>query len=155
MSFNLHITRADHWSENRGREISREEWKACVAKDPDLAAFPEMGEGFYRWTGPGRQASAGEAWLGYREGNIYTTYPDKDLYLKMLSLARDLRARLQGDDGEIYVQPDEYPGADMRPAADTPPEKIPFVRKYRNAHWIEVVIIFIVFLLMFIWRMWG
>lgn len=155
MGYDLHITRADAWAENTGKEISRAEWDAYVAKDPDLYAFPDMGEDFYRWAAPHIDPAGSPPWLAYSEGNIYATYPDEELYGKMLTIARDLHARLQGDDGELYVQSDEYPGAAMRPAEGTAPAKLPFVQKYRNAHWVEVVIIFIVFLLMFVWRMWG
>jgi hypothetical protein len=32
MGYDIHITRAEHWAENEGREISAEEWLAYVEK---------------------------------------------------------------------------------------------------------------------------
>jgi hypothetical protein len=48
MGVELHITRADHWSDNEGAAITKEEWLAFVESDPELELVPEFGPGFVK-----------------------------------------------------------------------------------------------------------
>ena len=110
MGYDLHITRAEDWTDNDAAQISAEEWLAVVRADPELRLAPEAGMGpyFATWTGPSRHA---EPWLNWSAGNIYTKNPDSALLRKLVSLAAQLGGRVQGDDGELYTgeEPlDEY-----------------------------------------------
>jgi hypothetical protein len=51
MGYDLHITRADHWAENEGHEITRDEWFALVASDPELTPDPVNGNDYALWSG--------------------------------------------------------------------------------------------------------
>jgi len=102
VGYDLHVTRAENWSENEGREITWGEWLALVAEDPELAPDPENGESFALWSGPSRLP---QPWLEWDEGNISTKNPDRALIAKMLQIAERLGARVQGDDGEFYDTP--------------------------------------------------
>ena len=99
MGYELHITRADSWSENEGHWVTLDEWLAYVEADPELSLFPENGEAFAIWSG---KASYEEPWLDWFEGNISTKGPDRAVLGKMLKIASDLGARVQGDEGELY-----------------------------------------------------
>ena len=99
MGYDLHITRARSWSDNSRHKISVEEWLACVAKDSELRLSPQTGPYFALWSG---KSTHPDPWLDWSDGNIYTKNPDEALIEKMVSIARELRAEVQGDDGEIY-----------------------------------------------------
>lgn len=113
MGYDLHITRRKDWS-GPGREIAAKEWLAYVEKDPELSIAKENGPYFAKWVG---NSSFADAWLDWSEGNVYTKNPDEALIEKMVSIARALDARVQGDDGEVYrsgYEPPERPRAQVR-----------------------------------------
>ena len=99
MGYELHITRADHWSENSDATIAADEWMAVVEADPELSLFPENGPYFANWSGVSKLP---EPWLDWFQGNIYTKHPDSALLRKMVQIAALLGAQVQGDEGEIY-----------------------------------------------------
>jgi hypothetical protein len=81
MGYDLRITRAEgHWADNKGREITREEWQSLVNDDPVLRLEME-----------------------WRRGNIASKNPTGQVVAKMLRVAGMLGARVQGDDGETYL----------------------------------------------------
>src|SRR5262245_30079321 len=107
MGYDLHVTRADLWAENEGREISRQEWLSLVAADPEPTPEPVNGDEYARWAGRCRYA---KPWFHWWRGNISTKNPDRAIVIKMLELASRLGARVQGDDGEFYSSPEEWAG---------------------------------------------
>ena len=102
MGVDLHITRAEHWSENEHAQISSEEWLRYVESDPELHAWTENGKHFARWSGASKYE---EPWLDWFQGNVYTKWPDTALYQKMLRIAESLNAKVQDDEGTNYFQP--------------------------------------------------
>lgn len=98
MGYDLHITRRRHWSDG-GADITTDEWLAYVRRDPELRLRPEMGPYFADWSGP---CERDEPWLDWSKGQIYTKNPDAALINKMLAIACEFGAAVQGDDGEIY-----------------------------------------------------
>ena len=104
MGYDLHITRAKHWAENESREITRDEWFALVAGDPDLTLDPVNGDDFALWSGRCRYP---EPWFNWWRGNISSKNPDQLIIAKMIQIAAKLGARVQGDDGEFYDAPAE------------------------------------------------
>lgn len=101
----LGITRAEHWPENQGREITREEWPPLVADDPELTADADHGEEFALWNGPSRYP---EPWFEWCEGNISTKNPDPAMVAKMIRKAEALKAQVRGDDGEVHDSPPDW-----------------------------------------------
>ena len=112
MGYDLHITRADEWSESESRPISLEEWLAVVADDPELHRDPadanSQWPGFVYWADPSQPVEEWWQWLCHERGEIVTKSPDAPLRRKMHELAARLGARVLGDDGEEY-------GADGQP----------------------------------------
>jgi hypothetical protein len=53
-----------------------------------------------RWSGKSKHS---DPWLDWFKGNIYTKNPDEALTGKMIHIARELGAKVQGDDGEMYA----------------------------------------------------
>ena len=99
MGYDVHITRAEHWPENQGHEITATEWHNVIDADPDLRLAGYNGPHFAIWDA---HAEDNEAWLDWYEGNITTKNPDEPLLHKMVEIAALLDAKVQGDDGELY-----------------------------------------------------
>ena len=104
MGYDFHITRAEHWSSNEGQEIKPEEWLAIRETYPELIAADDdgpkgVGKYFTLWQG---STEYPETWLIWVDGNIETKNPDKPTIQKLLQIAKQLNAQVQGDDGEIY-----------------------------------------------------
>ena len=122
MGYDLHITRAESWSENEGAAISADEWLAVVRADPELTLVPENGAYFVRWSGPSRHA---EPWLDWFAGDVYSKSPDSALLRKMVRIAEQLGARVQGDDGELYSGDEPLDDALEGTASPAPPAPRP------------------------------
>lgn len=98
MGYDFHITRRRDWSD-KGRDITASEWLAYVQNDSELHLQPENGAFFAEWSGPSELNSP---WLDWSHGQIYTKNPDPAVIDKMVAIARQFDASVQGDDGEIY-----------------------------------------------------
>lgn len=48
------------------------------------------------------------SWLGWHDGEIWTTNPDEALFSRMLALAPAFGARVAGDEGEFYTTAEDY-----------------------------------------------
>lgn len=107
MGYDLHITRAEHWAENRNAYITADEWSRLVGSDTELTPDPRNGPHFVVWSGP---SEYDEPWFDWSDGNIYAKYPDAPMLGKMLQIAARLSARVQGDDGEVYTRIEDHPG---------------------------------------------
>lgn len=124
MGYDLHITRAKDWSQNVESQISAEEWLAYVERDPELSLFPENGPHCTRWAGKSQYP---DPWLNWFRGNVYTKNPDEALIEKMVAIAHELDAQVQGDDGEIYHSGHEPPTDPKLPWRD------------RLHHWLQAL----------------
>jgi hypothetical protein len=111
MGYELHITRKPHWLDD-GADISEDEWQRCVSADPEMRMT-----GFAQATTPSGEAirydspllaewsmkiSGSPIWFDFRNGQVIVNNPDAEVIAKMVKIARSLRARVQGDDGEFY-----------------------------------------------------
>jgi hypothetical protein len=126
MGVELHITRAEHWSENDDQQIGVDEWLAYVASDPELRLWPENGPHFVRWLG---KSAYEEPWLEWSQGNIDSKWPDSALYCKMLEIARALGAKVQDDDGTCYSTVGEWQFDPNAPRVPVPQLSKPWWRR--------------------------
>jgi hypothetical protein len=106
MGYDLHITRAlECWYDNPTDPILESEWVAIVDADPELRmATPDDDyymPGMVLWSR--KFAGFGGPWLCWSRGSIYSKNPNGAIIAKMLELASLLRARVQGDDCEVYL----------------------------------------------------
>lgn len=106
MGYDLHITKADFWLENKDHEITADAWLKIIAEDPELHLADDNGSFVALWSGPSKYS---DSWLDWWKGNIYTKNPDKALVEKMIQIAQMIGARVQGDDGEFYEDTSEVP----------------------------------------------
>ncbi len=125
MSYHLHITRkAKSWNDEGDlTTISRAEWLDYVAKDSemernDYSIDPEYGqgdsaydaqvEGLAAWMGHSHAGRNSEyVWFGHEHDRITVENPDEETLGKILAVAQALHARVQGDDGEYFDQPNQ------------------------------------------------
>jgi hypothetical protein len=101
MSYDVYITRADNWVMNDGVWIELAEWLQVVKHDPELEIVTESDPYCVEWIG---NLSGEEYFLNWKNGNISAKNPTKELIIKMESLSLRLRAKVQDDDGDIYVK---------------------------------------------------
>jgi hypothetical protein len=99
MGYDFHITRRDDWYDE-GADISADEWLKYVESDPELSIDESNGKYFAIWK---------EDWLDWRRGEIYTKNPRKNLVEKMIQIANRLNAKVQGDEGEVYIESSQVP----------------------------------------------
>lgn len=109
MSYNVHITRAEHWTESDSKPISLEEAKIYFAGQEDF----EYSSGL-SVEGPfGKLAVGGDFfnWLAeedekvpfrHTDGRITVAGADDFVIEKMVEAAAGLNAKVQGDEGEVY-----------------------------------------------------
>lgn len=111
MGYELHIFRGSEWSAGDGG-ISAEEWASLVANQEDLriVGFAEAttpdgsavrydNPGLTEWTG---HPDGHLRRFDFKNGRVDIKSPDDATVERTVQLARDLRARVQGDDGEFY-----------------------------------------------------
>jgi hypothetical protein len=121
VGYEVHITRAAHWTESEALPISINEWLAYVASDAEMrldavaSATTPAGEsiafdspGLAVWTAWSQNDVDGSrAWFDHEEGRVVVKNPDEVILQKMIAIAAHFGARVQGDDGECYP---EVPG---------------------------------------------
>ncbi len=99
MGYDLHITRQVYWAGKDGPEIAPDEWLAIVRADPELTLRGLNGPYYADWSGPGKYP----CWLDFDGGCVYTKYPTDEMIEKMVQISKLLGAKVQGDDGEVYL----------------------------------------------------
>jgi hypothetical protein len=105
MGYDLHITRAADWMDAEADPIEEHEWKAIVDADPTLTLNRHD---FYEYDTPSGKTVRlhpvmwGAQALWCDKGEITAKNPSDKLVAKMKSIAKQLGARVLGDDGESY-----------------------------------------------------
>lgn len=115
VGYDVHITRAEHWTESESSPITLLEWLRYIASDIELRLdnFAEVGvdgatvrydnDGLAVWTAfSGHGQNGNMAWFDYRNGEIVVKNPSEELLGKMKRIATVLHANVIGDDGEFY-----------------------------------------------------
>jgi len=115
MGYDLHITRKEYWfeEEQNANDITLEEWLVYIhsnsselelvdtngVKISEVEAKSQVPPGFCEWT---EHPQDERPWFDFSDGNISTKNPDEPTIIKMISMAREFNAKVQGDDGEVY-----------------------------------------------------
>ncbi|MBB6099564.1 hypothetical protein HNR42_003014 [Deinobacterium chartae] len=115
MGYDLHITRAQHHADSPEFPITLKEWQAYLETDPEMRpdGYAEVrvdaqvlryeNPGLAVWTGWSRHGQGSDcAWFNYDRGEIVVKNPDEEMLEKMKRIARQLGARVMGDEGEEY-----------------------------------------------------
>ena len=104
MGYNFYVTRRQNHFDEVGAEITEEEWRTLVERDPELTFNDPHNPLLATWSGESRYPNP---WFHHRHGSIETKNPDPPIIVKMLRIAAELHAKVQGDDCEVYHSPTE------------------------------------------------
>jgi hypothetical protein len=117
MGYDIHITRKENWfDEDDSNGIALLEWIDYIKADKEMslnnsaeAETPAGGKvkhehnGLAVWTGYSKSGIDGNyAWFDFRNGNVTVKNPDQEIKDKMIDIAAQLSAKVQGDEGEFY-----------------------------------------------------
>ena len=125
MGYDVHLHRADSWTQSAAVPISRDEWHRVVASDQELRPERDSPDTVL-WTGPCRYPDG--TWFFWQEGRVFTKNPDRAILAKLLQLAQRLGARVEGDDGTFYSRPYDLPeetAGDLSPPVETSADLTP------------------------------
>ena len=75
MGYDLHITRAEHWSDEEPA-ISAQEWLAYVQEDTELQLAGYNGPYFALWSG---KSTYPDPWFDWSRGRVHTKNPDQPI----------------------------------------------------------------------------
>jgi hypothetical protein len=114
MGYDVHITRRAWWADELGPSITAEDWASVAGSDASLRHSPGNGEGHYDYLD-------GDGWFAFSSrGDVYTKNPGDATMAKAHELAAKLRAKVQGDEGEVYLPNGERVGNEVREVAYYP-----------------------------------
>lgn len=98
MGYDLHITRAETWTDSESQPITRDEWEAYVSGDAQIQRDQNNGPNDFLYVAhPDRPIP-----LWWSNGEIYTKNPDELTIDKLCQIAKSLGASVFGDDDETY-----------------------------------------------------
>jgi hypothetical protein len=97
--YDVHITRKEFWADTAGERITLEQWKAYIKADPQVMSDRENGPTDFLITIRG---TTFPLWYNAKLGELYTKDPTDEAVHKLEDIARAMRAKVQGDDGELY-----------------------------------------------------
>lgn len=97
--YDLHVTRKEFWANESGPKITFVEWKAYVRSDRQIARDIKNGEEDFLVS---LSKETFPVWYNSELGEIYTKNPSKNAIRKFIEIAKKLKAKVQGDDGELY-----------------------------------------------------
>jgi hypothetical protein len=139
MGYDLHITRRKFWFD-KGDDIALDEFVRHVRGDTEFRYPGEDGDDYADWRSP---KSGYEAWLSWSDGQIDTKNPEREFIDKMVAVAGELRAKVQGDDGEVYLSATEIQKEDVEPAASAPFPAGPAPAVFQWPLWKQLVAAFL------------
>ncbi|QXL85178.1 hypothetical protein [Comamonas sp. NLF-1-9] len=144
MGYEVQITRGHASLAGDGGGITMEDWNAYLSSDADmrLDGYAQAnledgevlrleGEGIAVWTAySGHEDDGNMAWFCFDRGAITVNNPDAEILQKMFAIARALRARVVGEEGEEYGEDGTMltpnPAAALTRSAETMPPKRPW-----------------------------
>ena len=97
--YDLHVTRKESWADESGPKITFVEWKAYVRSDHQISRDTMNREEDFLVSLP---KETFPVWYDVEFGEIYTKNPSKNAIRKLSEIAKKLKAKVQGDDGELY-----------------------------------------------------
>lgn len=104
MGYDVHITCKENWhDEDTTNDIALPEWQAYINSALDFSVENPL-TGTAIWRGYSKQElNNGYACFFWHNGNISVKNPDDEILKKMLEIASEFLASVQGDDGEFYT----------------------------------------------------
>ena len=99
--YDLHITRKKHWADENGASISIKEWHDYLKRDKEVRRDSQASENdFIVSIG----SESFPLWYEPSLGELRSKDPSEKAIRKLIRIAAQLRATVQGDDGEQYPE---------------------------------------------------
>lgn len=99
--YDLHITRKNNWADKGGAKITFAEWRSYVQQDKEIQNDSQNSENAFIVSVDGEMFAI---WYDPRLGELSTKNPSDAAIEKLKRIATQLKARVQGDDGELYPE---------------------------------------------------
>jgi hypothetical protein len=122
MAYDLHIVRTEDWTDAASAPITKQDVDALIAADAELAwstsdyvDMKDESEGSTRYY---MIEWRGQSCFWWYQDEVRCAGPDEAQTVKLVEMARALKARVVGDDGEVY--PVVRPAASMAPQTQKP-----------------------------------
>ncbi len=97
--YDLHVTRKEYWADKGGAVITYTEWQSYVQRDGAIQKDSQNSEyDFIVMT----NGDSFPIWYNPRLGELSTKNPSDVAIEKLKQIANELKAKVQGDDGELY-----------------------------------------------------
>ena len=120
MAYSVNIVRRNNWEDpDEESNISLKEWLQYIETDDELTApaegsltdvnreYYQQKPGYCEWTSHSAYKEPfARPWFDYYNGQIVSENVDDETILKMIEIAENLNARVQGQDGEVYIEDD-------------------------------------------------
>jgi hypothetical protein len=139
MGYDFHITRREQWFD-KGDDIALDEFVRHVRGDTEFHYPGENGDDYADWRSP---KTGYESWLCWSNGQIDTKNPEPEFIDKMVAVARELHAKVQGDDGEVYFSAAEIQKEELEPDASVPRPPRPAPAVFQWPRWKQLVAAFL------------
>jgi len=97
--YDLHITRKPHWADEVGPKIAISEWHEYLKRDRQLSRDKQNSENDFVVSLPNESFPI---WFDPKLGELTTKNPSEAAIKKLIEMSKNLKARVQGDDGETY-----------------------------------------------------
>ncbi len=97
--YDVHITRKAYWADNTNHAISYAEWMAYVDCDEEVFRDELNSENDFIVV---TKEVEFPIWYESSRGELYTKNPSAKAIRKMSRIARKLKAKVQGDNGETF-----------------------------------------------------
>ena len=116
MGYDIHITRRKDWCDEDD-DISLEEFVAYLRGDREFTYPGQLGEYSGDWHSP---KTVYESSLCWSDGHAFTKNPEPEFIDKLVKVAAALQAKVQGDDGEVYLSATEIQKTHLEPTTHKP-----------------------------------
>lgn len=103
--YDVHITHKENWFDENEICINKSDWKQYLDHDSTIQNDLDNGIGNYLVYINKNEYSM---WFDYKNCDLGTKNPNAELLGKFIEIAKALNAKVQGDDGEIYITPEKF-----------------------------------------------
>ncbi|MFC3903067.1 hypothetical protein SAMN05421749_104149 [Acinetobacter marinus] len=101
--YELHITKKEFFYDESGACITLQDWENYVESNTSVKRDVFNSE--YNYLVNTMDEDIFPLWYSEDSCNLSTKNPSPNAIAKLIEIARDLEATVQGDDGEIYIIP--------------------------------------------------
>ncbi len=103
--YEVHITHKENWFDENTICINKDDWQSYLENNSVIQDDSNNGIGNYLVHINNNEYSM---WFDYNNCDLQTKNPNAELLGKFIEIAKALNAKVQGDDGEVYITPENF-----------------------------------------------